>query len=139
MFRHSTPVSLRFSDMDAFGHINNANFLTYIEEARIKYFNEIVHWNYDWSKNGIILARIEIDYKIPLNFKDEVIVFTRCIKIGIKSITMDYELIKKDGENKILFASAKSVLVMFNYEKNNSIPVSDDWKSAISKFEGTSF
>ncbi len=125
--------------MDAFGHINNANFLTYIEEARIKYFNQIVHWNYDWSKNGIILARIEIDYKIPVNFKDNVIVKTRCTRIGLKSITLDYELLKIVENQETILASAKSVIVMFNYEINNSIPVPEEWKTAINQFEGTDF
>ncbi len=125
--------------MDTFGHINNANFLTYIEEARIKYFNQIVHWNYDWSKNGIILARIEIDYKVPVNFKDNVIVKTRCTRIGLKSITLDYELLKIAENHETILASAKSVLVMFNYEINNSIVVPDEWKTAINQFEGTDF
>ncbi len=125
--------------MDTFGHINNANFLTYIEEARIKYFNHIVHWNYDWSKKGIILARIEIDYKVPVNFKDNVIVKTRCTRIGLKSITLDYELLMIAENHETILASAKSVLVMFNYEINNSIVVPDEWKTAINQFEGTDF
>jgi len=61
IFKHKTPIEIRFADVDAFGHVNNARFLTYIEMARVKYFDEVVEWGYDWSKEGIILARAEVD------------------------------------------------------------------------------
>lgn len=136
MFRHQITLQLRFSDMDAFGHINNAKFLTYIEEARVKYFDEIVKWEYDWSKYGIILARVEIDYKVPGYFKDSLIVQTRCSRIGNKSLTLEYQLVKKENEKDTIISSALSVLVMYDYENGNSIQVPGEWKAAIEKFEG---
>ena len=70
---------------------------------------------------------------------DHVIVSTRCKAIGNKSITLEYEIVKTVGDEKIVIASALSVLVMFNYEKKCSIPVPAEWKDAIAKFEGSRF
>ena len=52
-FKYKTPISIRFADIDAFGHVNNAIYLTYFEMARSAYWNEIIEW--DWSSVGIIL------------------------------------------------------------------------------------
>src|ERR1051326_5853842 len=84
-FRHKTKMEIRFVDVDAFGHVNNANYLTYFEQARVSYFDEVAGWDYDWSRQGIILARAEVNYVLPANFRDEVYVYTRCSRIGTKS------------------------------------------------------
>lgn len=136
LFKHSTPLQLRFVDMDAFGHINNARYLTYFEEARIKYLHDIIDWKYGWSKNGIILARAEIDFKMKAHFKDEIIIFTRCSHLGNKSFTLEYKMIKNENGTEIISASASTVIVMYDYEINSSIKVPEEWKSAIKKFEG---
>jgi acyl-CoA thioester hydrolase len=135
LFHHSTIIPLRFVDMDSFGHINNANYLTYIEEARIKYFDDVINYKYDWSKQGIILAHAEIDFKVPGHFRNEVLIYTRCTSIGTKSISHEYEIVKRTAENSITIAAAKTVVVMFDYEKNISIPVPEQWKKAIKAFE----
>ncbi len=86
-FKHKTPIQLRFKDGYIMGHVNNANHLTYIELARIKYFEDVVGSDASWSQQqGIILAHISIDYKQPLFVRDTVFVYTRCSKIGKKSI-----------------------------------------------------
>ncbi len=131
-FRHSTRVQIRFNDMDAFGHINNATFLTYLEEARIKFLDEIIRWDYEKSKNAIIMARAEIDFRVPGHFKDDVEILTHCSHIGTKSFTLEYEVVKNDPGGRITLATGKTVVVMFNYEKNESIPVPDDWRRALS-------
>ena len=134
-FVHITPIQLRFFDMDAFGHINNARYLTYFEEARIKYLDDLIDWTYGWSKTGIIMARAEVDFIMPVHFKDEVKIQTCCSRIGTKSFTLDYRLIKVAEEKEVLLASATSVVVMFDYTSNKSIPVDENWKKAIRAFE----
>jgi acyl-CoA thioester hydrolase len=135
IFHHSTPIQIRFFDMDAFGHVNNAKYLTYFEEARIKYLDDIIHWHYGWSKEGIIMARAEVDFLLPATFNDKISILTRSSHIGNKSFTLEYKMIKRDADQEIIFASAKTVVVMYNYEKNTSIPVPEDWKAAIRKYE----
>jgi acyl-CoA thioester hydrolase len=132
-FRHSTPVQIRFNDMDAFGHINNAIYLTYLEEARIKFLDDLIHWDYEKSKQAIIMARVEIDFKIPGHFKDELFILTHCSHVGTKSFTLDYEIVKNVSGEKIVIASAKTVEVMFNYEMKKTIEVPVEWREALSK------
>ena len=136
-FKHSTSVEIRFVDVDAFGHVNNAHYLTYIEQARVKYFDDIVNWNYDWSKRGIILARAEINYSVPALFRDEIMILTRCSRIGTKSFDLEYRMIKTVDGKEVLLADAKTVMVAFDYTLNHSIPVPGEWRDAINKFEGS--
>lgn len=136
MFRHKSTLNIRFSDIDAFGHVNNAKYLTYFEEARVEYFDEIVGWKYDLSKKGIILAKAEIDFIKPVHFRDEVFVHTRCARIGTKSFDLEYELIGYHEKKEILLADARTVMVTFDYNLHHSIEIPAEWKDAILKYEG---
>ena len=139
-FRHRTNVEVRFADMDSFGHVNNAAFLTFIEQARIKYFDDISGWHYDVSKEGVILAHASVDFIRPLDFKEVLIVLTRCTKIGSKSITLVHRMVTKtsDGREEET-AAAESIVVAFNYAAMKSIPVPQKWREAIGRFEGKMF
>ena len=134
-FKHLTKPEIRFVDVDAFGHVNNAHYLTYFEQARVKYFNDIVGWKYDWSKQGIILARAEINYVMPVLFRDDVIIRTRCSRIGNKSFDMEYLIIKMIDDNEVLLADGKTVMVAFDYSLNQSIEIPESWKQMLKKFE----
>ncbi|MGI8893199.1 MAG: acyl-CoA thioesterase [Bacteroidia bacterium] len=135
-FRHSCKIEVRFSDLDAFGHVNNARFLTYYEEARVKYFDEIVTVPVYWAKQGLILARIECDFRDAIKHGDELIVYTRCSRIGTKSFDLNY-LIERKSKGKISVASTgMSVLVAFDYEKNSPMAIPQEWLRDIKKFEG---
>jgi acyl-CoA thioester hydrolase len=137
--KHKTPVEIRFVDVDVFGHVNNANYLTYIEQARVEYFNQIVGWDYDWSKEGIILARAEINFINPIHFRDKIFAFAKCSRMGNKSFDLQYHLIKVNDEKEILMADCTTVMVAFDYMNKKSIPVSEEWKQAIKNFEGDTF
>ncbi|HLG35722.1 MAG TPA: thioesterase family protein [Bacteroidia bacterium] len=130
-FRHRTSVEVRFADMDSFGHVNNAKFLTFIEQARIKYFDDISGWHYDSNKEGVILAHASLDFIRPLDFKEKLSVLTMCISIGTKSISLVHRIIA--GEEEI--ATAESVLVAFDYVMMKSISVPQKWREAIENFE----
>jgi len=124
----TSKVNIRFSDLDLFGHVNNAVYLTYYEEARVAYFNEVVGYDYDWSTEGVILARVEIDFVIPVHFKDEVFIRTKCCRMGSKSFDLAYEMFIVKEEKEIMLSSATSVMVMYNYKEKKSILVSEEWK-----------
>lgn len=124
----TSKVNIRFSDLDLFGHVNNAVYLTYFEEARVAYFNEVVGYDYDWSTEGVILARVEIDFVIPVHFKDEVFIRTKCCRMGSKSFDLAYEMFIVKEEKEIMLSSATTVMVMFNYKEKKSILVSEEWK-----------
>jgi len=136
LFKHKTKIEIRFVDIDAFNHVNNANYLSYIESARVKYFDEIADWKYDWSKKGIILAKAEIDFIIPIQFRDEIVVYTRCSRLGNKSFDLEYRMVKMVRDKEQLMADAVTVMVAFDYTVNKSILIPDEWKAGIRKYEG---
>ncbi|MBK5285451.1 MAG: acyl-CoA thioesterase [Bacteroidia bacterium] len=131
-FRHRTKVEVRFADMDSFGHVNNASFLTFIEQARIKYFDDISGWHYDASKEGVILAHASLNFIRPLDFKESLSVLTLCTGIGNKSISLVHRIIAGEKEE---VATAESVVVAFDYTSMKSVSVPQKWRDAIDKFE----
>ena len=102
---------VRFRDCDAMGHVNNAVYSTYLEEARIGVLGGL---------SGFILARVEIDFRAELRMGEEIEVRTRCSRIGTKSF--DLEHVIATGERVV--AEAKSVLVAYDYGLAESVPIS---------------
>lgn len=134
-FRHKVRIQLRFKDLDSMGHVNNANHLTYFELARVSYFHEVVREEIDWHRQGIILARMEIDYKRPILLDDEVWVHVRVAGFGRTSFTMEYAIMALRAEGPVVAATGKSVQVCFDYTRNLSVEVPALWKSRVEAFE----
>ena len=127
---HTEKIDIRFADIDAMGHVNNAVYLSYFEEARIHYFNRFVgDWN--WKKNGIILARNEVDYKAPLLIDDEAYVDTWISRIGTRSFDMNYDTyrIVKGSREREQVAYGKAILVCFDHESGSTQSVPEKWKN----------
>jgi acyl-CoA thioester hydrolase len=135
-FKHKVPIQLRFKDIDKMGHVNNANYLTYIELARVRYFEDVVGTDKKWSQQvGIILARIEIDYKAPVFLHDNVFVYTRCSRIGNKSLTLDWLIVREKQNQEEVVAQGNAVLVCYDYTHEKTIPIPDEQRNAIERFE----
>ncbi|MFM2206035.1 MAG: hypothetical protein RL213_10 [Bacteroidota bacterium] len=117
------------------GHVNNACYLSYLEQARIRYFNELVGWEWDWGKDGIILAKAEVVYRQPIHLHDPLRVMTRCSRIGDKSMTLEYRLIRQKNDSETLLAEASTVIVCFDYEKKLTVRVPDSWREAVLTYE----
>ncbi|MGZ4155828.1 MAG: acyl-CoA thioesterase, partial [Bacteroidia bacterium] len=88
--KHKTPIQIRFKDIDKLGHVNNANHITYFELARVDYFDALASDNIkiDWVNEGVILAKIEMEYKQPILLEDKVFVYTWVSRMGSKSFDM---------------------------------------------------
>jgi acyl-CoA thioester hydrolase len=119
-FRHWTPVSLRFSDQDSMGHINNVAYAAYVEQARVAFIDTFLRNRGD-SGLDYILASVNIDYRREMHFPGAVDTGIRLLRIGNKSITTGYGLFK-DGEN---VATAGSVNVFFDTGSGKTVPVPD--------------
>jgi acyl-CoA thioester hydrolase len=104
---------VRFRDCDAMGHVNNAVYSTYLEQARIGILGDL---------DPFILARVEIDFRAELRAGENVEVHSRCSKIGNKSFELEHEI--RAGERVV--ADAKSVLVGYDYKAGTSVPLTDN-------------
>jgi acyl-CoA thioester hydrolase len=117
--------TVRFRDLDGMGHVNNAVFLTYLEQGRLAWFGS----DAAFALNDVILARTEIDFRSPLEVGEEVEIGVRPIRVGSKSFELEYEL-RAGGR---LVAEAKSVLVGYDYERGVSIPVPERWQRRLTE------
>jgi acyl-CoA thioester hydrolase len=119
-FMHRETV--RFRDVDALGHVNNAVFLTYLEEARIAFLVPL-----GAEVSNMILARVEIDFRAPLRMGDEIEIGVRPANVGTKSFELEYEVRSGDA----VAAEAKTVLVSFDYASGRSIELPESWREAL--------
>ncbi len=135
-FRHKCRINIRFKDVDKMGHVNNANHLTYFEMARMSYFQEVINEKIDWNRQGVILARNEVDYKAPILLEDEVWVYIRTARFGSSSLDMEYVVTRKGEGGTQIAATGRSVLVCFDYVANSKMTVPAVWKEKAAAFEG---
>ncbi|MFE7129548.1 acyl-CoA thioesterase [Streptomyces sp. NPDC057638] len=117
MARHLYHCPLRWSDMDAFGHVNNVVFLRYLEEARIDFMFRLRPRDGSPSfSGGSVVARHEIDYKLPLVHRHEpVIIESWVTKIGAASLTIAYEIKEADDPQRV-YVRASTVVVPYDLE-----------------------
>ena len=127
--QHTSKINIRFRDIDAMGHVNNAVYLTYFEEARIAMFKDMIKTEWNWKKYGVLLVKNEVEYLKPILSRDEVFITTRIEKIGTKSFDVGY--VFADAQNSIIYTKGKSVLVCFDYEKQETINFPDEWRKLI--------
>ena len=131
------PMEVRYGDLDPQGHLNNAKYLTYFEQARVKYFAELGLFSRDQSfmDIGVIVADIHIRYMAPVLLGAAVKVGVQTIKIGNKSITLRQTIL--DATSGQAYAEGTVVLVAYDYHSHKTTPVLDEWRRIVTEFEGT--
>ena len=114
-------IQTRWRDLDAFGHVNNAVFVTYIENARGTLFER---WNlpFDGTGQSLIVAAITIDYHQQLKHPTNIIAGQKITRIGNSSFDIETALFKKNNQEHSI-AISKVVVVCFDFEKQKSVPV----------------
>jgi acyl-CoA thioester hydrolase len=127
MKRACYPQEIRFSDVDMMGHVNNSVYLTYFEEARMKFMMEITPPEWSWVSQGIIVARNEINYRMPVLLGDPLFVVVEVCELGRTSFTLSYQLLRNDQ----LCSDGKSIMVCFDYNEKTKITIPDHWREAL--------
>jgi acyl-CoA thioester hydrolase len=135
LFKHKIKIKVRFSDLDAMGHVNNATFLTYLEEARIAYFNDVLALPKNSLDFGAVIARIEIDYLHQISIGDELEILTRISEFGSKSATIENLILIKSNQKEVVAAAANTKLVYYDYKKRETIKIPEAVKTTVGKFE----
>jgi acyl-CoA thioester hydrolase len=131
IFRHRLEV--RFRDCDPMGHVNNAVYLTYLEQARFAHWRAV--WGFDFeglpeNAPGVILARAEIDYRRPARYGDMLEVRISLERIGRTSFSYTYDIVDQDER---IVAEAKSVQVMYDYAAGRPVPLSEDMRNKLNE------
>ncbi len=126
---HEKQIEIRWRDQDAYGHVNNAVYLTYLEEVRDEWLERALGDLGDaW---GYVTARVAIDFRRELTQDDDAIVARLWLaRIGTSSVTTREEIVTVGGE---LAAEAEAVLVARDTETGRSRPLSDAERAALER------
>jgi acyl-CoA thioester hydrolase len=135
IFTHHLEV--RFRDCDAMGHVNNAVYLTYLEETRFAFWRasglerDAEHGlqGADGAL-GVIVARVEIDYRRPARHGDKLRLHVGVAAIGRTSFTYEYEIV--DAADTLI-ATARTVIVHYDYAAGRSVPLSEEIRNALTR------
>jgi acyl-CoA thioester hydrolase len=135
-FHFYHPIEVRYGDLDPQGHVNNANYLTYMEQARIQYLVHLGLFEKGQSflDVGVILADAHLTFKSSIQFGQSVRVGVRVARLGNKSLAMEYHI--EDAMNGTELATGATALVAYDYRAHQTVPIPEDWREKIKSFEG---
>jgi acyl-CoA thioester hydrolase len=135
LFRHQTHFNVRFADLDALAHVNHATYLVYMEQARMDYAREVWGWDGEMHTLGMILAKVEVEYLLPLFLGDVVTVWTRIPRLGNKSFDFLYRLERADPTGNQLVATGQTAMVAYDYTVGQTMSFVDDRRARTLSFE----
>ena len=135
-FHFYHPIEVRYGDLDPQGHVNNAKFLTYFEQARVQYMIELGLFTRDQSfmKIGVIIADIHITYFEPIYFGQNIKVGVRAVRFGNKSMTWEQNVVDEVSGKEV--AKGEVVIVTYDYKEEKTISIPQEWRDKIIEFEG---
>ncbi len=126
------PIEIRFKDIDMMGHVNNAVFITYFENARAGYWR-VLGARAGRPESTYVLARAECDYRSPATLDDELGCHIKVTRFGRTSFAFQYLL--RDEKSGRIIAEGRSVQVMYDYGKGRPRLLDDELKDRIRRFE----
>ncbi|WP_424015754.1 acyl-CoA thioesterase [Halorubrum xinjiangense] len=131
MTTYTAEIDVRFRDIDAMGHVNNAVYATYIEQARTRYFSDVL--DADLSGVSTVLASISIDFRRPVELSDgEVTVTVDVADLGRSSATMTHEVRVGDA----VAAEAEATLVSLDPETGKPAPLPEEHRAEMESYHG---
>jgi acyl-CoA thioester hydrolase len=128
--RFKVAIDVRFRDIDAIGHVNNAVYLTYVEIARVGYWLHLTGRT-DVRDVNIILARAEIDFRSPVVLGETVEVEIRTVSMRRSSFALELRLTER-GSGRLV-AEARNVVVYYDYAAGRSLPIPAEIRERIRK------
>ncbi len=134
-FHHFEPISVRWGDMDAMGHVNNAAYFTYCESARMSYFQEIdMDRHREEPAHGPAVVTATCNFHRQLHYPAQLEVGARTSKIGGRSFTLEYMIFRRDSDEVV--ADGSSVVVWVDYAAGKAIPLPAALRTAIESLDG---
>lgn len=125
-FRFRFPIDVRFRDLDALGHVNNAVYLTYLESARIAWWMHVTS-RHDLTALDMILARVELDYRAPVGYGESLEVGVRCASVRRSSLSVESVIV---GGGRVV-AESRKVLVHYDYAAQRSRPLPEELRQKL--------
>lgn len=130
-----TNIEIRYRDTDSMGHVSSPIYYDYLQSAYLEYMHKILEIP-KFKKLPQIMVKTSCEYISQAKYGDNLCIFSHVTKFGTKSFEMEH-VMHIDDEKREIVAKAISVHVMFDYEKQATIPVPEDFKQTILAFQGT--
>ena len=131
MGTYTVDIDVRFRDIDALGHVNNAVYATYVEQARTRYFRDVLE--IDISQSSNVLASLSIDFRRPIELPDEdVTVTVELADLGRSSATMTHEIRVDDA----VAAEAEATIVALDPETGKPAPIPEEHRAKMESYHG---
>lgn len=113
------PIALRWRDLDAYNHVNNASFLTFLEEARLRWLAEECE---GWHTDGAapVLASVTANYRRQLGWPTDIVVELCCQRLGNSSVTIAHRIVDANDANA-LYCDGSVVIVWINPQDGKSV------------------
>ncbi|MFC6990236.1 acyl-CoA thioesterase [Haloplanus sp. GCM10025708] len=127
-FEFTSELQVRFRDIDAMHHVNNAVYASYLEQARLEYYEEVI--GVGLTDIDTVLVHLEIDYRRPIEMGESPTVHLHLEDIGESSNTMTYEI----RTNRGVAATAETVQVFFDPETEQSKPIPGEWREKMLEY-----
>ena len=134
-YRFYHPIEVRYGDLDPQGHVNNAKHLTYFEQARVAYWIKLGLFTRDQSfmEIGVILADVHLTYLEPIYYGQNIQVGVHVSKLGNKSMTWEQNIVDADTGREL--ARGGVVVVAYDYRKEQTMSIPQEWREKITQFE----
>ena len=132
-YRHVLPLQIRFNDVDKFGHVNNTVYFQFYDTAKTDYIATVCK-GVDWERLAIVVVKIEAEFVSQIKGNDHIAGRTRIVKIGNKSFHLEQDVI--DSDTHEVKSRCFSVMVLYDLERQQTIPLPDEWRKAITDYDG---
>jgi acyl-CoA thioester hydrolase len=132
-FNHQIDIQIRFSDVDAFGHVNNAMQITYFDYGKIQYFDAVKFRFPEEDGSALIVVNVNVDFMEQIRLKDEIVVKTKICEIGHKSVKLVQVI--EDKNNGHVKSVCRTVMCGYNAVNQESIVIPDKWRKLINTYE----
>jgi len=113
-------IEVRWRDLDAFNHVNNSSYLTYLEESRLQWLQQVCDWFS--AESTPVLAASELNYRLPIEWPARLHVQLRCERLGNSSMTMAHRIVDANDANR-LYSDGRVVMVWLNPATGKPVPL----------------
>lgn len=124
----TAAIDVRWGDMDAFGHVNNSVYATYIEEARLRWFATVEAWND--ARIGPVVAASTINFRVPIEWPERLDVTLTADRVGNASLTLGFRMVGTRDAG-VLYADGSTVLVWIDKAAGRSIALPGGVRAAV--------
>lgn len=131
-YHHVMPLQIRFNDVDKFGHVNNTVYFQFYDTTKTDYISTVCK-GVDWEHIAIVVVKIEAEFLSQIKGDSHISGRSRVVKIGNKSFHLEQDIIDTDTQE--IKSRCFSIMVLYDLDKQQTIPLPDEWRHAISSYD----